>query len=159
MCSPQKARLIRLAIALADADDNVLSQVEALLSGGQSNWQRLVGACHLKEACEAFNPERFPLESNPTPEGIREVLYTGKCDKTGQQILDKALLHSNPVEVGSAMLYISANKHKGSKLVITGCTWSGEDGHTYVMVYDKVASAIQAELIDELDCSFTFLVR
>ena len=159
MCSPQKARLIRLAIALADADDSVLSQVEALLSGGQSNWQRLVDACHLKETCEAFNPERFPLEPNPTPDGIREVLYTSKCDKMGQQILDKALRLSKPVEVGSALLYIAASQYKGSKLVITGCTWGGEDGHTYVMFYDKETTSIQAELVDDLNCSYTFLVR
>ncbi len=154
--NPRKERNIVLALALAEADSATFETVWSLVFGTKTQWHGLLEKAAV--SVNGFSEERFPLEKSPTSNGVNEVPFPMEC-KNGKDAVSKMVSVHNFVGPGSALLYIATRESKCLKLVISGCTWNGEDGHTYVAVYDRLSSSIYLELIDELDSSYTFLVR
>jgi len=156
--SPKSNLLRQIVSALFEAEESVLQQIMVLLSGGKTEWRRLLDSCGVSSAV-GFSEDRFPLETSPSVEGLREFSFPQAFQIVGKTALNEASEISKNVGPGSAMKYISERKCKGSKLVFTGCCWVCEDGYEYVVVYDRREQTIILELVSELDQTYSFLVR
>jgi hypothetical protein len=154
--NPRKERNIVLALAIADADDELFERVWALVFGYKSEWQRLLANARLDEIIGPIET-RLPIESDPTAEGVLEVCPKGKVGRTAYE---QVLKDHQGVGPGSALLYIATKQKASGKFVITNHTWKCDgDGHDYVAVCDCESGSIYPELVDDLDTFHIFLVR
>jgi hypothetical protein len=155
--NPKNKRVMELALALSEADDATFEQVWSLVFSGRTQWQRLIDEAHICEVVGQIEMH-VPIEHDPTALGVLGLPCPN--DKCGRGALDEVLSQFQPVGSGAALMYIATHKNGGgNKLVITSRTWSAEDGHTYVAIYDRAKQVLYPELIEDLDQSHHFLVR
>ena len=153
--NPKNKRVLALALALAEAPDELFERVYSIVFGAKTEWQRLIALARISEVIGQIE-DHLPIEQNPNADGVLEVFCPK--GKLGRKAYEHVLNQNQSVGPGSALLHIAASKG-GSKLVITS-TWDNqEDGHTYVAVYDRMTGAICPELVDDISATHTFLVR
>lgn len=151
--NPRSQRNLALAMALADAPDEIFEAVWEMVFESASEWQRLIARCHIR--VDDNIGRKLVVEPGATAEGVLEVACPN--GKYGHEAREMVLSKYEAVGAGSSLLHIAVRKGGGYKLVFTSNHWVGEDGHTYVAVYDD--GVIVPELIDEIDGSYRFLVR
>lgn len=151
---PRSERNIVLALALAKAPDVLFERVWAMVFSGQSQWGRFLSNCGFSAVVDL--EDQLPIEVSATANGVLSM----PCPKgkLGQEAYHHAMRGVNPVGPGSALLYASGQT-TAAKLVITDHAWSGADGHRYVAVCDCGSRTVYPELVDDLDSSYTFLIR